>query len=139
VRPTLEKSLPSGYALDQEGRVVADIDLSAGLVPKDTHALPCPNNLPLGFTLDQACILSDRRINGFQPEMCIGTIQTNSDCVVDFPRTPATPKTFAGTRYAIQICPFGLPINTEGQCPSWKNVDVRKEGQKLLQYRNNKH
>ena len=32
----------------------------------------------------------------------------------------------------VQICPYGLGVNADGQCPSWKDVDVQKEQEKLL-------
>lgn len=128
---SLADSLPSGYKFDQSNHVVPAIDLSAGLV----QASPCPDNLPLGLVLDVPCILSRRPIQGFRREMCVGTIQKNGDCVVDFPRGVTDANGLPEGAYSIQICPYGLPINANQDCPSWKNVDVTKERQKLLEYR----
>jgi len=119
-------SLPKGYTLDQSNHVVPVIDWSK------YATAPCSDSLPLGFVADQPCVLSSRVIHGFRREMCIGTIQPNGNCVTELPASAL--KAFRGS-YSIQICPYGLPINAAGDCPSWKNVDVDAARAKLLAYR----
>jgi hypothetical protein len=123
----LEQSLPSGYMLDRSGRVVPHIDFSK------YAASPCSDNLTLGFVADKPCVLSGRVIQGFRREMCVGTIQLSGDCVTDLPK--AAPNGFQHGQYGVQLCPYGLPISADRECPSWKDVDVKKEQEKLLEYR----
>jgi hypothetical protein len=41
---------------------------------------PCPNNMPIGYSLTGDCALSGVVVHDFRPEMCIGTIADNGDC-----------------------------------------------------------
>jgi hypothetical protein len=90
---------------------------------------PCPDNLPIGFTLDGSCVLSEVVVEGFRPEMCIGTIVDNGDCQTAGP----SPSWAVGA--VIQLCPYGLAINSEGKCPAWDTFDWVAAEQKLREFR----
>lgn len=126
----IAKTLPRGYTLDQSNRVVYVTNPADASDWKDVP--PCPDNSPAGVTFDGPCVLSNLPVVAFRREMCVGTIQPNGDCVTEIP--PGA-QTKAKGKYMVQICPYGLGVNADGQCPSWKDVDVKKEQEKLLEYR----
>jgi hypothetical protein len=90
---------------------------------------PCPN-IPLGSTLIGYCVLSGVVVEGFRPEMCLGTIANNGDCQTVGPPWVVGP--------AIQLCPYGLAMNAEGKCPAWDTADQRAAEQKLREFREGK-
>ena len=94
---------------------------------------PCPDKLPIGFTLDGYCVLSGVVVDGFRPEMCIGTILDNGDCQTAGP----SPSWAVGS--TIQLCPYGLAMNSEGKCPAWDTFDRVAAEQKLREFRGRKH
>lgn len=105
------------------------IDLSAGLSSTDTP--PCPDNVPIGFVSDDYCVLSGRVIKKFRPEMCVGTIAPNGDCHVSGER----PAWAVANSPLIQICPYGLAIKADGNCPAWNIFDQVAAEDKLRQFR----
>jgi hypothetical protein len=87
---------------------------------------PCPDSLPVGVALDEPCVFSGRAIFMYRREMCVGKIAANGDCGTSPP---------AGYSSAIQLCPYGLPVITHGDCTPWGDVDTAKEQAKLAEYR----
>jgi hypothetical protein len=94
---------------------------------------PCPDNLPVGFTLDGYCVLSGVVVDGFRPEMCVGTIVDNGDC------HSAGPSPSWAVGPMTQLCPYGLAVNSEGKCPAWDTFDIVAAEQKLREFRDRKH
>ncbi len=92
----------------------------------------CPDNVPLDSSLTGYCVLSGLIVQGFRPEMCIGTIADNGDCHTVGPRWAVGSTT--------QLCPYGLAIDAEGKCPAWDVFDEQAAKKKLRDFRerNNK-
>jgi hypothetical protein len=113
----------------QSDPAAQQIDLSAGLSPTDTP--PCPDNVPIGFTLDGYCVLSKRVVKNFRPEMCVGTIAPNGDCQVSGEK----PSWAAPNSPLVQICPYGSGIKADGNCPTWNIFDQVAAEDKLREFR----
>jgi hypothetical protein len=97
---------------------------------KKYEIAPCPNDLPIGFSLDGYCVLSGVIVEGFRPGMCIGTVTDKGDCLVAGPSWAVGPAT--------QLCPYGLEMTAEGKCPSLGYIDQETAERKLRDLRKRK-
>jgi hypothetical protein len=102
-------SHPEYFAFDRRGRVII------------VATVPCSNSLLAGYVMDIPCVMSGNAIAGFRREMCIGEIYPNGDCHI--------------SADSVQLCPYGLAIQSVGECAPFGDVDTTKEQQKLTAYR----